>query len=396
MKKYHWLIPITVFFTVLVLNIMAINSLTFSDFYVENIFPLWLNTYGRLINMFPFSVGELMIAVTILLVGSLLIFSLLAVIFLFYSKSKLFTRKFISFYKKYSICMLYFFSFICLIMTLNCFPLYRCSSFEIKYLKEQEKEYTYKDLCALRDYVVAKSNSLSKQVDRDENGNVIYNGNMESCAIESMKKLGEIYPRLSGYYSTPKKLASSNFISQQNMRGYYFPFSLEANYNTLMTVMNKPSTMCHELAHTKGFLLEDEANMISFLACINSDDLTFQYSGYLSVLNYIDRDFYKSTGYNKEIYNSHVKINNFVKNDNKFLTEETRLVVENHALIKTETVKIATKKVVNINLQANGVPDGIISYEHVVGLLINYYDGEYLEIPMDELLGDEYLVASAN
>ena len=44
--------------------------------------------------------------------------------------------------------------------------------------------------------------------------------------------------------------------------------------------------MCHELL-TSGYIYEDEANFIAFLACVESDDSTFQYAGYLSVLNYV-------------------------------------------------------------------------------------------------------------
>ncbi|MBD8918832.1 MAG: DUF3810 family protein [Lachnospiraceae bacterium] len=35
---------------------------------------------------------------------------------------------------------------------------------------------------------------------------------------------------------------------------------------------------------------------IGFLACISSDDLLLQYSGYLSVLNYVNNDFMKLLG----------------------------------------------------------------------------------------------------
>lgn len=75
------------------------------------------------------------------------------------------------------------------------------------------------------------------------------------------------------------------------MMGYYFPFSMEANYNGTMYIVNKPSVICHEFAHLKGFMQEDEANLIGYLACINSDDAFFRYSGYMGVLNYVEKEF---------------------------------------------------------------------------------------------------------
>lgn len=40
-----------------------------------------------------------------------------------------------------------------------------------------------------------------------------------------------------------------------------------------------PVTMCHELSHLSGYMREDEANFIAFLACLQSDDPEFRYSG---------------------------------------------------------------------------------------------------------------------
>ena len=49
-----------------------------------------------------------------------------------------------------------------------------------------------------------------------------------------------------------------------------------------MTAYNIPHTICHELSHLRGFMREDEANFIGFLACIGSEDPEYRYSGYLS------------------------------------------------------------------------------------------------------------------
>lgn len=259
------------------------------------------------------------------------------------------------------------------VMTLNCFILYHCSTFDVKYLNGEREDYSIDELALLRDYVVTQANILSQQMVRDEAGNIVYDGDMAQTAIESMQALGEEYEQLAGYYPKPKEIYTSEFLSQQKMEGYYFPFSMEANYNGVMNITNKPSTMCHELAHVKGFIYEDEANLIGYLACINSDDPLFRYSGYLSVLNYIDNDYKKSIGKNKEIYNSHVKISAQVKKDNVFLTEESWAKVEQKAVVKTETVSKASNTFVQTNLVLNGIEDGKLSYCRVVDLLMNYY-----------------------
>jgi hypothetical protein len=219
--------------------------------------------------------------------------------------------------------------------------------------------------------VVKKCNELAKEVPHDENGNVIYEGDMQKTAIAAMSNISDRFPRLGGYYVTPKALYFSDFMSQQYMQGYYFPFSMEANYNDTMSIMNKPFTMCHELAHTHGYIYEDEANFLGFLACISSDDPVFQYSGYLGVLNYINNDFYNAVS--KAEYNSHVKISARVKYDNQFMTDEAWIKVEEKAVVKTETVKKAAETFIDTNLKVNGVSSGKCSYSHVVALIMDYY-----------------------
>ena len=74
---------------------------------------------------------------------------------------------------------------------------------------------------------------------------------------------------------------------------------------------------------------------IGFLACVKSDDKFLQYCGYLSVLNYVNNDFYKSISNNKNIYKRHVRISDLVAEDNIFLSKEDWEVVEKKAVVKT-------------------------------------------------------------
>lgn len=99
---------------------------------------------------------------------------------------------------------------------------------------------------------------------------------------EAMTDLGKVYPELSGYYPRAKPVTISWILSVQQLSGIYSPFTVEGNYNQDMTAYNIPHTICHELSHLRGFMREDEANFIGYLACINSDKGVFRYSGYLT------------------------------------------------------------------------------------------------------------------
>lgn len=383
-RKRNYIFILLVVITGL-LNVMAWNSTSFCDWYIANVFPIWVNTYGRLTGMFPFSVGEWLIAAG--LVITLIAFvSGIALIFCRRSKAgKVFSK----------ICQGYVWivAVVCLVMTLNCMILYHASSFSEQYFQQDDGEYTATELMTLYLQVVTECNALCEEILRDENGKVIYTGMMDDLLGASekeiqmamadearlvMRKLGEDYPQLDGWYPRPKAMFFSDFMCQQHMKGYYFPFSMEANYNDVMHLINFPSTMCHELAHLRGYIFEDEANLIGYLACMESEDAFFRYSGNLSVLTYICNDLNKLKKNNPEQYQlaleevSPVAVKKQVWADNIFVTDEEWERINQKALLDTDLVDKAADVFVDTNLKINGVSDGKVSYSRVVKLLLQY------------------------
>lgn len=399
---------------VVLLNIIAWSSETFCDWYIRYVFPVWVNTYGRLTGLFPFSVGEWLIVAGVFLVIAAVIL-MIASAFRWIirrcrachvdkqdksSRAPHVTRSSVTRgrgrFDKFCCGFYTFFAWVLLavfvLMTLNCTILYHATPFSEKYFAtekatddvnentdtgntaETEKStYTLQDLTALRNMLVEKCNELSGQMQRTEEGEIIYEGNMRKNAISDMQALGETYDALQGFYPMPKPLYFSDFVSQQYMRGYYFPFSMEANYNKVAYVTNLPVTMCHELAHLKGYIQEDEANFIGFLACISSDDLLFQYSGYLSVLNYVNNDFYEAIGGDYERYMAEVQIDRQVYEDAVFVRKEDWDRIEKEAVVDTEVVDAVSTGFVETSLKLNGVDDGMVAYSRVVGLLLQWY-----------------------
>ena len=385
--KFHKLVFLCGIIGIVVLNAAAWLCVDFCDWYVKYIFPLWLNTYARLTSIVPISVGEIMlvlaVAVTVFGVG-LFIWNVI--------------RR-----NRYRIILRYFGTayawivlVVCYIMTLNCFILYHATDFAEKYLVHREEEsmvvdlsenavvqvsntepcYTRQNLAVLRNFIVERCNTLALEIARDENGAAVYNGDLVAAAKQAMIKLGEEYDQLGGFYVTPKYLTCSEFFSQQYIMGYYFPFSLEANINSVMYITNVAPTVCHELAHTKGFIYEDDANMIGFLACIRSEDPFLQYCGYLSVLNYVNNDFYDSINRDKNVYKEHIRIRDLVADDNIFLTRENWQAVEQKDVIKTTTLKKVSTALMETTLKLNGVEEGMQQYGEVVTQLLQYYKGE--------------------
>ena len=369
---------------VLLLNLLAWSSTAFCDWYIRWIFPIWVNTYGRLTGLFPFSVGEWLIVAGVVLVGAALIlggvFAASALVSACIRREL--PKPFLRLVKGFYGFLAWVVGIVCLIMTLNCTILYHASTFSTVYFGEDSEAYSEEDLFRVYNMVAEECNRLSMLVERDERGRIVYDCNPGEEAKNMMKKLGETYPQLDGWYPDPKPMFFSDFMCQQYMKGYYFPFSMEANINFVMHPLNRPATMCHELAHLRGYIYEDEANFIAYLACIQSEDLYVRYSGYLSVLVYLNNDVVKVWNQNPELYERTAakiepcEILPQVWQDKVFVTEEEWDRINGKAIIDTEIVDKAAETFVETNLKLNGVSDGKISYSRVVKLLLQYYCGE--------------------
>lgn len=73
-------------------------------------------------------------------------------------------------------------------------------------------------------------------------------------------------------------------MSYTGITDIYIPYTGEANINVNGTDMMLPSTVLHEMAHQRGFAIEDEANYIAYLSCTMYPDVDFQYSGVMLAL----------------------------------------------------------------------------------------------------------------
>ena len=104
---------------------------------------------------------------------------------------------------------------------------------------------------------------------------------MARAATSQVRALNDRYPGLFAVgFSDPKPVLASRAMSLMGITGVYFPYTAEANVSCDWPRLSIPATMGHELAHRAGFMREDEANYIGYLACAASDDPLARYSGY--------------------------------------------------------------------------------------------------------------------
>lgn len=359
---------------ILLLNLLFWNSRSVSDFYVAYIFPHFVTTYGRVIGLFSFSVGEWLIIAGVVTVA--LFIAAVVTFFICHFQAK--TGKVQKAAAGYLRFFAWEFGAVALIMTLNCYGLYHTSPLEDSFPLASEESVNEENMVRLWNYLAKTCNSLAPGFERDTDGYIVgadSKGDTEKKAIDYMQQLGSRFNRLDGFYPKPKRMFFSDFMCQQYMAGYYFPFSLEANINDVMCEIKKPSSMCHELAHLKGYIQEDEASFLSFLACVESEDLYFQYSGYLSVLSYCAREINSLAKEDASFGDRYefVQISKQVAQDTTFVTEKEWDRIEGKAVVSTETVEKASDTFVSTSLKLNGVKEGKHIYGKVVQLVLRYY-----------------------
>ena len=184
--------------------------------------------------------------------------------------------------------------------------------------------------------------------------------NAQQKGVAAMQRLAEQYPSLGGYYPQPKPVAISWILSVQQCSGVYSPFTIEANYNRDMTAYNIPHTICHELSHLRGFMREDEANFIGYLACLGSEDADYRYSGYL--LGWI----YAGNALSKRDYDAYNQL--YAMLDESVVAD----LEKNSEFWNRYEGEVAEvqEKVNDAYLKANGQVHGVQSYGRVVDLML--------------------------
>ena len=187
--------------------------------------------------------------------------------------------------------------------------------------------------------------------------------NMGREGVKAMEKLGTVYPQLSGFYPNPKPVGISWILSVQQLAGVYSPFTIEANFNRAMTPYNIPHTVCHELSHLKGFMREDEANFIGYLACVGSDSADYRYSGYLTGWIYAANALYEESP--KQYFELYERLPEMAKSN---------LAANDLFWDKYEgKAAEAASKMNDTYLKLNQQKDGVKSYGRVVDLMLAYY-----------------------
>ncbi|MGD9567614.1 MAG: DUF3810 domain-containing protein [Sedimentibacter sp.] len=345
------LIPVS-----LLLTMYARFNLSFAEYYALKIYPVFAESISFFTSKFKFSLAEFIIIALIITIIICMIFVLIKTIT---EKSSIYIKNFfLNMAAALSIIYFLFVLFGGINYYRNEFTYY--SGLEIK-------ESSTKELIELCEMLINDANEQRANLKTDSEGtaeifDVDYNKTTER-ARKSFDNISQKYQVLKGSYPAPKPVLNSKFMSQMRITGVFFPFTFEANVNVDIPKYQVPATMLHELAHLRGFMREDEANFISYMASINSGFNDFEYSGTMLALSYSMSALYKE---DKE---SFTKLYNMYSNDVK---NDLRYSSNYWKQFETKVAEISNK-VNDSYLKVNNQEDGVKSYGRMVDLLLAYY-----------------------
>lgn len=195
---------------------------------------------------------------------------------------------------------------------------YNRKTMPIEKYKGEIKKEEFKDIAS---YFVNDYNACIDTLGLDKDGEI----KMPYSTYKLIEKLRKEYAKLDNdyfnkYTPTAKPLMFSGLFTSVSVVGIYYGPTAEANYNTYSTNIELPYYIAHEMAHGKGVMREDDAQLLTTYICINSEDPLIRMSGYYCTIDSIinitrqsdNKDDYKEVN---KLFNSNVRTNwNYVYN----------------------------------------------------------------------------------
>lgn len=342
----------------LLLTLMArVDPRWVESIHAKYVYPLFANSIGWLLSLAPFSILEILI---ILAGAGLLFYIVWAIVRAVRSRAQ---------WKNHiwrlalNLCCgasVIYFGFV-LFMGLN---YYRASITE--HLQISVQKSTKEELYSLCELLVHDCNFYRAQLQEDEQGVAVLQdgGYYETAeaARDAYAALEEKIPALQAADIRNKPLLTSKLFSMVLTSGIYVPF--ESGINVDAPALSVPSTMCHELTHFRGFMREEEANFLGYLACMGSERADFCYSGSLLAFDYAF----------SALYQEDVQLaQKIARLCDAGLLRDFQAMDDYWNQYRGTVVGETSQEIYDQYLQSNGQQSGIKSYGEMVDLLLAYY-----------------------
>lgn len=185
-----------------------------------------------------------------------------------------------------------------------------------QYVEVLEDTDKYEDIAA---YFQDDYNEIAKSFEYDENGMMI-----KPYSIDKLNEimLDEFKVFDDDEYYTKKTTKAKEMpilgliYRELGITGVAFAPTGEANVNPYIPGGEYAFTLAHEIAHTKGIIRENDANLVAAYICLNSENEYLRYSGYVYTISSL---YYlvQCTNNDEVIKNYRNGFSNLVINDSK-------------------------------------------------------------------------------
>lgn len=335
----------------------AAKNPQFAEWYAANIYKHWSSAVNFVTSFIPFSLAEVLI---ISLCIFLVVYVIAGILLFIKRKGSRGKTVFNFIYHLVALAGVIFFFFVTGTgVNYHRYTFSQVSNLEIRQSSVSELE----NLC----YALAKdANAQRANLQEGEKKAAVFTvslDDMEQLCKQAYDRLEGQYPTLYQGYGQSKAVFNSYFMSEANISGFFFPYTFEANVNTDIPDYLIPVTICHELTHLRGYMREDEANFIAYLACQESTEDMVKYSG----------TFHAFTQAGNQLYaQDREKYTDVYRTLSKKVRADLTANEEYWAQFQGPIAQAATK-VNNTYLKANKQKDGVNSYGRMVDLLLAYY-----------------------
>lgn len=224
------------------------------------------------------------------------------------------------------------------------------------------KPYNSMELKAINCLLIDKVNESKTALLRKQK-NYPSNKQLYIDVSNAYESLATEYPYLKYKHQSIKTSLWGWLGNYTGFTGYYNPFTGEAQLNTTIPAFLHPFIACHEVAHQLGYAKEMEANFVGYLAATASSDTIFQYSVYLDLLTYANRNLFAKDSSTAKLYRKEL-LPEVIKDLTAWREFNRR-----HQSIFEPVVRWLYGKY----LQKNEQPMGIKSYDEVTGFIIAFY-----------------------
>ncbi len=335
------------------------NSFFAEHIYAKHIYKWISQIVSAISGIFPFSLAEVLIIVLPVLLIVLLIRYIILIIFDKGKRKERLIRGIVNVLCAGSIALFIF----TLLGGLNYYryPFSAYSNLEIT-------ESSIDELYALTYSLAMDADQLREQVKSTDADGVFQlsesNTELAKMAVKAYDALSQEYPILKGHYAKPKPILLSKLMSRTEITGIFMPFTMEANVNVDVPDYSIPATMLHELAHLRGFMREDEANFLAYLAGMKSDQIDFRYSSTMLALITSGNALYdKDPDLYFEIRDQY----------SEGVLKDIRANSAYWQQYEDTAVSAFSNKVNDTYLKANAQTDGVQSYGRMLDLLLAKY-----------------------